>query len=196
MEARGVKVVVPRGDFHAADLPILLPEVSGVIAEGDGLTILDVGGDDAGARILGTLAAPIIRQPHAVLQVVNQRRPFTDTVEGCLKIMREIETASRQKVTGLVSNSHLMDETDAATILEGWAFAAQVAEAAGLGVEFGAADRDLLKEIAPDGLGGTAVLPIDRMMLPPWYLRTRRTDKAARVLISNRSPKASEGLDA
>ena len=188
MEERGVHVIVPRGEFHAADLPILLPEVRGTIMAGADVAILDVGGDDAGARILGTLADSITSVPYAMLQVVNERRPFTDTVAGCTKIMREIEAASKLRVTGLVSNTHLMDDTDVETVQRGYAFAAEVGRASGLAVAFVAADRSILQQLAPAALDSTPVLGIERRMLPPWYLRSRRTDKAARVLLRGERP--------
>jgi len=188
MEERGINVIVPRGEFHAADLPILLPEVRGAILARTDVAILDVGGDDAGARIIGSLADSISSVPHAVLQVVNERRPFTDTVAGCTKIMREIEAAARLRVTGLISNTHLMDDTDADTVAQGYALAAEVARSTGLGVELVAADRSILAGMAPARLDGTPVLGIDRRMLPPWYLRSRRTDKAARVLLRDQMP--------
>jgi hypothetical protein len=69
--------------------------------------------DDLGARVLSSLADVLGDSLHAMLQILNARRPFTETVEGCLKIKNEIEAASRLRVTGLVSNTHLLEETDA-----------------------------------------------------------------------------------
>jgi len=186
MEEQGIHVIVPRGQLYAADLPVLLPGVRGAIVSGMGVSILDVGGDEAGARIVGSLASLINTVPHAVLQVVNERRPFTDTVAGCTKIMREIEASTKLRVTGLICNTHLMDETDAATVRSGYAFGVAVAKRTGLRVELVAADRTIVEQIEPALLDHTAVLPIDRRMLPPWYLRSQRTDKAARVLLGDR----------
>lgn len=187
MVERGVRVLAPKGELHAADLPVLMPEVRGAIEAATGITILDVGGDEAGARILGSLASVVQTVPHAMLQVVNERRPFTDTLAGCTKIMREIEASAKLRVTGLISNTHLIDETETDTIVRGWQLAAEVARATGLGVELVAAERRLLETIAPAELGSTPVLAIDRRMLPPWYRRSRRTDKAARVLLRARA---------
>jgi hypothetical protein len=188
METRGIQVIVPRGELHAADLPILLPAVRGAILGKADVAILDVGGDDVGARILGSLASAVAGVPHAVLQVVNERRPFTDTVAGCSKIMREIAASAKLAITGLVSNTHLLDDTAVDTVARGYAFAAEVAASTGLRVELVAAERRILEQMDPAVLDGTPVLPIDRRMLPPWYLRSRRTDKAARVLLRGALP--------
>ena len=85
LEAHNVEVVMPKGGLQWADLPVVLPRVKGVIAKPDGRLILDVGGDDVGARVLSSLADVLQRAEHQLLQVINSRRPFTDTVEGCLK---------------------------------------------------------------------------------------------------------------
>ena len=208
MEKEGIRVINPSGEYQAADLPIILPEIRGAVQEGEEFLILDVGGDDVGARVLSSLADIFAGRAYTMLQVVNARRPFTQTVEGCLKIKGEIEAASRLSVTGPVSNTHLMDETDAAVILEGIALARTVGEKTGLPVAFVTADETLKKEFsaagdrfgkaskaskaskagkagksgrADDGTGGIPVHWLQRRMLPPWKLKSK-TDKAARVL--------------
>lgn len=118
MERYGIRVINPEGEYHSADLPIILPEVRGVVLDGEGTLICDVGGDDVGARVLSSLADVFADRPCTMLQILNAKRPFTETVDGCLKI-GEIEAASRLRITGLVSNTHLLEETDVPTVLEG-----------------------------------------------------------------------------
>ena len=134
MESYGIRVINPEGDYHAADLPIILPEIRGAVLDGGGLLILDVGGDDVGARVLSSLADVFADRSYTMLQVLNTKRPFTETAEGCLKIRSEIEAASRLRITGLVSNTHLLEETDVPTVLEGLRLAREVGRAADLPV--------------------------------------------------------------
>ena len=82
MEALGIRVVAPGGNMHNADLPILLPEVLGAIRNRDGVTLLDVGGDNVGATVLASLKPMLMNRPHHMLFVLNQNRPFTDTIDG------------------------------------------------------------------------------------------------------------------
>jgi hypothetical protein len=165
MEAEGIRVIAPTGEMHHAELPIILPEIRGAIERPRGVTVLDVGGDPVGARVLSGLAGYFGR--YEMVQVVNQRRPFTDTVEGCLKLQREIEEASRLRVTGLVSNAHLMDETDEAVILDGEAFAREVGRARGQELRFVTVERRLLEQVDLDRVE-SPVMVLDRLMLPPW----------------------------
>ncbi|MCK5485077.1 MAG: cobalamin biosynthesis protein CbiA, partial [Desulfobacterales bacterium] len=86
----GIEVVLPPDQYLHADLPILSPLVAGMIRQPAELTLLDVGGDDAGATILATLEDAFKNRLIRVLQVVNPLRPFTETFEGCLKVRKEI----------------------------------------------------------------------------------------------------------
>lgn len=185
MESHGIRVINPAGGYQTADLPIILPEIKGTIQTGEKFVIFDVGGDDVGARVLSSLADIFEGQTYSMLQVINARRPFTDTVEGCLKIKSEIEAASRLCINGLVSNTHLLDETDLETIREGCALARRVGDEAGLPLEFVTVDETVVADgPTPDIFEGgreCAILRLRRRMLPPWKLK-RMTDRADRVL--------------
>ena len=180
MESFGIRVINPEGEFVAADLPIVLPEIRGALTGGDGTLIFDVGGDDVGARVLSSLADLFAGRSYTMLQVVNSRRPFTETVEGCLKIKGEIEAASRLQVTALVSNAHLLEETDASTVMQGLELTRAVSAAAGLPVAFVTANEGMEPTLEAQQIG-CPVLWIKRRMLPPWKLKSM-TDRAQRVL--------------
>lgn len=166
--AEGVGLVLPPPEFLHADLPILAPEVRGLIQRPDGLAVLDVGGDNVGATVLSSLAGAFPADGYELVQVVNHLRPFTDTAEGVLRIQGEIEAASRLRVTGLVSNSHLMDETVADTVYAGYDLAKAVGARCGLPLRFVTAPEALVASLDAGRLDGVPVLPILRRLLPPW----------------------------
>lgn len=176
MEEAGVEVIVPRGETFASELPIILPEVKGAMTRDTGRLVLDVGGDDVGARVLSSFG-PALRGDRAdLIMVLNARRPFTDTVDGALRIIREIETASRLKVTGLVCNTHLMDETRVEMIHEGVALAEAVGAEIGATVRFVAA-MEGVDEAYVDAMEGAPpypVMPMVRRMVPPWISPLRQ----------------------
>jgi hypothetical protein len=168
MEAVGIHVVVPRGEFMHADLPILLPEIRGLLRREGEVSVLDVGGDDVGARALSHLAHDFPAPgEYRLLQVINRSRPFTDTVEGCLRMRDQIEASSRLRLSGLVSNTHLIQETTAETLEEGYAFALEVAAAARLPLEMVVVPNWLTDDLDL-GAFEPPVLVIDRQMNPPW----------------------------
>ncbi len=134
MAELGVRVVAPQGETSHADLPIIVPEIRTLLRDGRARVLMDVGGDDTGARVVGSLADVV---PHAEtehLLVLNFRRPFTDTVEAAVAMAREIEAAARLPVTGLLSNTHLMEETTPAIVQEGYRLAERVGRALGVPV--------------------------------------------------------------
>jgi RecA/RadA recombinase len=168
MEALGIRVVVPPGDQAFADLPIVLPEIRGMLHPPEGvLTLFDVGGDDVGARALAAFRPVIQEGAYQLWQVINARRPFTSTVEGCLRMQASIETASRLTVTGLLANTHLIEQTTPEIVVDGWRLAEKVAGRCGRPVRCVAvmeehADDPALAEVT------APVLRMQRRMLPPW----------------------------
>ncbi len=87
--------------------------------------IMDVGGDDVGARVLGSLSDVVPIDDTDCLLVLNFRRPSTPDPERALKMVRDIEGVGRVPVTGLISNTHLMDETTPEVVLDGYRLGAR-----------------------------------------------------------------------
>ena len=163
----GIEVVLPPDQYLHADLPILSPLVAGMIRQPAELTLLDVGGDDAGATILATLEDAFKNRLIRVLQVVNPLRPFTETFEGCLKVRKEIEQAAKLAVDGIIGNANLIDETSADDIYDGYEFVYGLSEQSGLALEFITVARELLPAIDVRRFS-CPVLSIERQLVPPW----------------------------
>ncbi len=163
----GVEVVIPPEKYFHADLPILSPTVAGMIKNPSRLTILDAGGNDAGVAVLAALADSLGKQSLKMLQVINPFRPFTETVEGCLKIKEEVEKAAKIQMTGLIGNANLLNDTTLEHIEEGYEFVSKLARQSGLDLEFITVPADLftcldLKKFS------CPVLSIKRQLVPPW----------------------------
>jgi hypothetical protein len=163
----GIDLVLPPEQYLQADLPVLSPEIAGMIRRTDGLTLLDVGGDDAGAMVLSALADAVNEAPIRLLQVVNPLRPNTSTVEGCLKIRGEIEASARMKIGGLIGNANLIDETGEDVIYSGYRFVQKLADESNLPLEFVTVSRDILPGIDVNRFS-CPVLSIVRQLVPPW----------------------------
>jgi hypothetical protein len=166
----GIRVVVPPGGQRFADLPILLPQVRGLLQDPDALSILDVGGDDVGARVLSAIAPSFDPARHAFWFVLNTNRPFNDTVAGCVKTIRRIEASSTLRVTGIVPNTHLMDETTPEMIVDGLRVAERVSTELGVSIAFVAVMDQVAQRMADDAIRHP-VLKMRRIMVPPWLRR-------------------------
>lgn len=110
-EKIGVKVFDSSIRNTAIDIPALPAQMMGVILNPNEKSILDVGGDPVGARVLARYAEQIKNVEYDMFFIVNGNRPETSTVEGVIKYLNIIEAASRLKVTGLINNTHMLKDT-------------------------------------------------------------------------------------
>ena len=163
----GIDVVLPPQRYLQADLPILDPAVAGMIRSPGQLSLIDAGGDDVGATVLASLAESFKGRSYSMLQVVNPLRPFTDSIDGCLKIRREIETASKMTINGLIANPNLIEETTPEDIINGYDFVEKLSRASGLPLRLLAISSGLLPKVNSKQFS-CPVLPIKRQLVPPW----------------------------
>ena len=167
LSAKGIGIILPPRKYLHADLPILSPKVGGLIRNPATLSILDAGGDGVGSTVLAALADMFKNRSVEMLQVINSFRPFTADVNGCLVMRDRIEAASRLKVTGLIGNAHLLDDTTAEDVLQGYKLVADVSAASDLPIAFITAAAGLVDPVRAAGVT-CPVLPIERQMAMPW----------------------------
>lgn len=134
---KGIKLIAPDFANSNLDIPSIQFDVEQLAVTEDCL-IIDVGGDDAGAVALGRYAQALeqFRDNTEMYYVVNQRRYLTNTPEEAVKLMYEIEAASRMKHTAIVNNTNLGSETTIEVVESSRSFAAAIAEKTGLPVAY------------------------------------------------------------
>lgn len=167
LKSHGIDLVLPPSKYMQADLPILTPEVLGMIRKPSELALMDVGGDDVGATVLGALDDALKGKSPQMLQVVNPNRPYTDTPDGCIRIKSQIENRSKMMVTGLVGNANLIDETRVEDIYAGYLFMENLADQSGIPLKFITVSRSLMDQLDENRIK-CPVLPIERQLVPPW----------------------------
>ncbi len=151
-----------------ADTPSLPPGIMSVFSDPDRQTVIDLGGDPGGARVLGYYKPQIDQTPHDFWFLVNRNRPENATVEKAIVYLRQTEATSRQKVTGIINSSHLGRETTAEDILRGDEFAAEIADIIDLPLIYTVAERKFEDELR--SLVKGSFFPIDLYMIKPWEL--------------------------
>lgn len=125
--ASGVGLLQPPAALAASDLPILTAEMRAAIAHQTTRLILDVGGDPTGAKALGSLSDVFAAAPHDLLLVLNRNRPFMNSVDRVVETAQRIAQAARVPLTGLVSNTHYLEDTTLEDVLGGLEFTRKVA---------------------------------------------------------------------
>jgi len=187
LEARGIRLVAPEGERFYADLPILPPEARAAAGDGAGAdrrVVFDVGGSDLGARVLGSLAGVLNRAATDLLFVVNACRPFAEDAQSLRAMLQAVQAAARFEVTGLVANTHLMEETTPETVLAGIHAARELEASSGVRVRF-CAMLDHLARALGGGAGrvdGLPILAIRRHIVAPGAPAAHRVPRRAAVV--------------
>jgi hypothetical protein len=142
---RGVQLIAPEGDRFYADLPIILPEIKGAIQDPARFVYLDSGGDDTGARVLGSFSGALHESGYEMSLLVNMMRPFTD----------ELESMTR------------MDDTTPEVVSQGYREATKLSMRLGVPVRCVVAERSVAERLDPSEFT-CPIQSIERYILPPF----------------------------
>lgn len=126
-----ISLTVPTYANSNLDIPALGFDMNG-IADREGYIIIDVGGDDEGAKALGRYRKVFEKYDTQMLYVINRCRYLTKEPAEALQLMYEIENASGMKCDGIINNTNLGRETDRDIVLGSVAYADEVCREAGL----------------------------------------------------------------
>lgn len=141
-----VDLLLPPGPYSYADFPIISPKVDSCIRHPEIRAVVDLGGDEVGARMLGRYHDLFKTDEVVYIYVFNAFRPGGDNDEDIREMVNSIETQARFKFTGLVHNSHLMGETTVETLKSNIERAHQVAKMLNLPILFHCIRKDLSEE--------------------------------------------------
>ena len=166
LEDKGIKIIGASIKGNALDLPAVSGEVLGPLQDESYETILDVGGDPAGARALGRYHEYFIEGDYDMFFVLNANRPETGTVDKALEFVRKIEDTSRAKVTGIVNNTHMLKSTTIEDVLRGYELSLELSELTGIPLKYNVVLEELAP-LLPDNLVGE-IFPIKLYMREEW----------------------------
>jgi len=167
LDLKGIKVIVPEGKMTYADLPLISPEIKGLIQNSNYHLILDVGGDETGSGVLGNFEYFIKESDYEMLLVVNSYRPFTQSLPQIMQMAQEIENSSRLKITGIISNPNLSIQTNENIIRKGHNLIRQAAQKLNLPIRFICIDKRFSQRIKSENYD-EPIFYIERFMYLPW----------------------------
>lgn len=144
LEEKGIRLICSLYANSNVDIPALPQEMYALTDDKSLTAVLDIGGDDRGALVLGRLADSIKQEnDYEMLMVINKFRPEIKDADSAIEIMREIEFASKIKFTGIINNSNLGAETDENCILSSFSYAEEIAEKTGIPVVMTTVNEDV-----------------------------------------------------
>ncbi len=150
----------------ALDLPSVSGEIATPINDNNYNYIMDVGGDSVGARVLGRFSNIIVNNEYDMFFVINANREQTQNVDQVIEHIKEIEKASKLKVTGLINNTHLIRNTTIQDIIKGQDLSAQVSKQLNIPIKYTSCIEHIISEL-PESIEGY-IIPIKLYMRQQW----------------------------
>lgn len=166
LENRGVRVITPIYANTNVDVPALPPEIYSLFESQTYNVVLDVGGDDVGARALARYREEIIANDYQMYLVINTRRPMTDTPQKITEMIEAIQYTSRLKVTSLVNNTNLLNDTRSEDIEAGMKIIKKVSLDTGIPIGFVSGLNEPMADIGDRY--DTGVLRLEKNIRLPW----------------------------
>lgn len=168
LEEQGIRMISADTNLSNAELMVVPPEVKTVFNDKSYEVVIDVGGDDQGATVLGMYNKYFAEEPYDMYFVVNNSRPLTSNYKQTAEYMKDIERVSRLKITHLISNTNLSYETTANDVIRGDAEVMKLSEFTGIPYKYTVCTLNLVNEI--EGKVHADIFPIDIYMKPPWRI--------------------------
>lgn len=111
--------VVCHYEQQTADAPTMVGGVAPLLLNESVRVILDVGGGDAGARLIGGFA-PLLKRPNtSVFYIVNPYRPWSGSIEAIDSTLTAVLHAAHLQKPRYIANPNLGADTTAAEFSEG-----------------------------------------------------------------------------
>jgi len=143
----GVSVIAPEYANTNLDLPSLPSDIISVFSENSPPSVLDVGGDDDGAIALGQFYPYISKEDYEMFFVINALRPDTSSAEDIIKLIKDIEFASRCKVTSIVNNTNLSYLSSVKDITDSLKLIDEVSKLTGIKVKYISGTAEILSDM-------------------------------------------------
>ncbi|NLK86111.1 MAG: hypothetical protein GX279_01285 [Clostridiaceae bacterium] len=150
LEDKGIKVVTPVYANTNVDVPSLPAEINTMFEDRSYSVVLDVGGDDLGARAVSRYKEQIAGEDHIHYFVVNTRRPMTRTPEEIERMIWEIQTTAGIDVDMLVNNANLLGSTTPELLGEASSILHKVSEKLSIPIGFISGMQEVLFEYSGD----------------------------------------------
>ena len=148
------------------DVPSISARVMTPLNDSSYNYVMDVGGNEVGARVVGRFSELIDENDYDMFCVVNANREQTQTAKEVINHIREIEKSSKLKVTGLINNTHLIRETTLEDILRGQEVVKEVSRICSIPIKYVSCLEELIDQLPKDIEG--EILPINLYLREQW----------------------------
>ncbi|MEI0558557.1 ATP/GTP-binding protein [Brachyspira intermedia] len=141
LEEKNIKVIGSYLPQSGADIPAVSAEVYSIFERKDIIGIIDMGGNSAGSLSFASFRNNVDIDETDVFFVFNANRKENSTFELALAYLIDIEAVLGLKVTGIVNNTHLMDDTSLDDIEKGEIIAYNLSKEKNIPIKYTCVDR-------------------------------------------------------
>ncbi|MBQ6017454.1 MAG: hypothetical protein IJL19_06185 [Clostridiales bacterium] len=149
LEAEGIRLVTPMYAGSNVDAPVLPPDMYVIFDDESYQGIFDIGGEDMGALVLGSLKKRIENTDAVIYMAVNTLRPFTSDPEQIAVMTNELSAAAGFKIDGYLNNTNLLEETTSDMLVDGEAKILEASKITGIPLVANCVMEDV---VIPDGV--------------------------------------------
>ena len=166
LEENGIRVIAPMYANTNVDVPSLPPEINAMFEDRSYHAVLDVGGDDLGARVLARYNEHILAEDHIHFFVINTKRPMTRTAAEIEGMIAEIQSSANLKVDKLVNNTNLLGVSTPGILEEASHILEEVSKRLSIPVGFISGMKEVLQDYG--GEQGIERLYLEKFIKLPW----------------------------
>ncbi|MCR5805220.1 MAG: hypothetical protein K6G47_13285 [Clostridia bacterium] len=127
-----IRVISPSYANSNVDVPALSGEVYSIFDDESYVGVFDIGGEDMGANVLGSMHNRLLGIDYNLFMVINTLRPFTSDEDSIIRMAKDLEAAAKLPITGFINNTNLLEETQFEDIVRGNEIIHNVSEKVGV----------------------------------------------------------------
>ncbi len=168
LESNNIRVLLPRFANTNVDIPAIPAEIYSLFQDKTYKVVLDVGGEDLGAKAVSRFKEEITSDDYEMFFVINTKRGMTDTPEKIYEMIAIIEDGANIKITKLINNSNLLEETTPEIIFHGNEIISEVSRKTGIPIAITAGMEELVNSFNSEQLSGSEILSMRKQIFLPW----------------------------
>lgn len=147
LSEKGIDVVTVKRELRHVDLPILPQRLVELFTQRERHVVVDLGGDDDGARVISSLKPLLDGCQVRAYFVVNVFRPFNETVEEICQNIGRLSSRSRLRFNALVNNANLGDQSTEEIVALGERMVSEVSKVTELPVQWTVLSEELAERL-------------------------------------------------
>lgn len=162
-----IRLISPQYANTNVDAPVLSGEMYVIFDDVSYKGVFDIGGEDMGAVVLGSLKDRLAGIDFELLMAVNTNRPFTSTSSQIAEMSAELASAAGLKIDGYINNTNLLELTVPENVKEGEQIIMEASAVTGIPLVATSMMSDVYDQAVSDGVvyDAPALIKLDRTII-------------------------------